>query len=167
MTTRRRGRSTRGRSRSNARYQWFQRQNADLTTIVAGGTALVNLLSSISAEANLGITVVRMLLRLTVSAAAAQAVTQFGHGVIIVTRDAFAAGALPEPATDEQQWYLNDGDQVEFSTGGSEWKDYTYDIRSARRIRSANSLPIHVMENTDSAESLRYNIFSNLLVRLH
>ena len=165
MTTRRRGPSTRSRRGPKPRYLWQDRANATATAIAAGGTALIDLLENTDQAVRTGATVVRMLLKLTTWETSSANEIEWHHGVLVVTRDAFLAGAVPEPATDRSQWYLQDAGFFRGATERTSHED-KYDIRTARKLNfGLDSILLHVMENT-GATSLTFYISSRILLRL-
>ncbi len=106
-------------------------------------------------------------MRLYVKATSAGESVEWGFGVLPVTRDAFAAGAVPEPLSDQQGWYASDGGLFSTDTdAGPRGREYTYDIRSMRRIPSRDTALVHVMENGHSANSLDYGLRWQLLLKL-
>ena len=108
-----------------------------------------------------------MLLKLVVVAGTITAGIQWNHGVMRVTRDAFVAGAVPEPGIDFQNWYLQDASSLGGSAAGApSTKEIAYDIRSARRIPQEDDVLIHVIRNSDPADILVYQIASRCLLRL-
>ena len=108
-----------------------------------------------------------MLLRLYVRVDSVSSVNDVGfqHSVLPVTRDAFVAGALPEPVSDDQQWYLHDGDQIAIDPdAGAPGRHYDYDIRSGRRLPHDDDVLVHVFENSDDTSGIVYSVFARLLV---
>ena len=155
-----------GRRRAGPRpkYHWFDRQNATLSTIAAGGQSLVDLFENIS-EADLrGGTVVRMLVHLLLRGNV-NTILEWAFGILPITGDAFTAGAVPDPAFDEPNWYLYDSGMVGLTTETrSINKDY--DIRTARRIADGESALLHVITNLAASASLDYDIATRILIRL-
>ena len=85
---------TRGGSsarRSNAprpRYLWTDGQLSSLTTVTAGAQAIIDLLQDLATATKLGLTLVRLIMRLYVENVGANAATEWQHGVMLVTQDA-------------------------------------------------------------------------------
>ena len=86
----------------------------------------------------------------------------FGLGV--VSRDAVAAGALPEPNGDLYQWYL----QTAFlrRSVAVEFVEFPFDLRSSRKIPSENHTLAAVIDNAGgSGSTLNWAIEARLLLR--
>ena len=92
-------------------------------------------------------TVVRMILEVHMANAATVAdLTSLGLGILVTTLDAFTAGAVPDPLTDEgQDWYYWWAGKPALSAEGL--LVVKQDIRSARKLRGGYRL-ILVAENT-------------------
>jgi len=82
-------------------------------------------------------------------------------GIAVVTRDAFAAGALPDPESDfHQDWLYWTRRMVDVpSTGCPQWLEWEADIRSGRRLRGGYALAM-ITENpaNGSATQLEANM---------
>jgi len=162
----RRSSQRRSRSGPRAKYQWIQRQNATETLITAGNAAVVDLLSGFENKP-VWMTVVRLILQLSVRSNTAGQIIQWAHGVLLVTLDAFNAAAIPEPETDHQKWYLNDGGIYQTDAdAGSVYSKQSYDIRSARAIRAIDTILCHAIDNVGASTALQYQVVTNALVRL-
>ena len=88
-------------------------------------------------------TIRRLLGHLTFSAAGADADASFiSIGVAVVSQDALAAGALPDPEGDfNQDWYYWTRRSLRIvATGGPAQVDWDLDIRSMRRLRGGYAL---------------------------
>ena len=137
-----------------------------MTTVAPAAVAIVDLLENTDQAVRIGTTVVRMILRLSVAALTLGTDIGFNHAVAVITRDAFLAGATPEPATDRLNWYLWDGSFWATDTdAGPRTRTFDYDIRSKRKIADLDRILLHVIENPSSS-SIRYNIVSNVLLQL-
>jgi len=166
MTTRGRSRSIRSRRGPKPRYMWMDRQNAAETTVVAAGQALADLLGDVDPDNIRGVTVVRMILKIMIRSAAINSTFEWNQGVIPVTRDGFAAGAVPDPGVDQSAWYMQDAGSARSGANVSDGTQYQeYDIRTARRIVDRDTVLLHVITNNGGA-SLLFSLASRLLVRL-
>ena len=88
-------------------------------------------------------TIRRMLGHLTLSVQAADAAASFmSVGVAVVSQDALAAGALPDPEGDfNQDWYYWTRRSILVpALGGLFQLDWDFDIRSMRRLRGGYAL---------------------------
>ena len=158
-------RRSRGRRGPRAKYQWMQRQNAATTTIAAGNGSIADLLEGFENKP-VWMTVVRLFITLLVRSNTPPQIVQWAHGIVLLTLDAFNAAAIPEPELDHQKWYLNDGGLYESDVdAGAQWWEKHYDIRSARAIRAVDTVLTHTIDNV-GANSLRYQVVTNALVRL-
>ena len=87
-------------------------------------------------------------------------------GVLPVTTDAFNAAAVPDPISDLNNWYLNDGDVSEEEVGsGNQWTQKTYDVRTGRRLGAGIDLAF-IMENVSGVNALTFTFHSQLFLRL-
>ena len=149
MAGRRRGRYTRGPKR---RYLWVDNSLATLTNISAGAQGVVDLLGSIDVDTQVGMTCVRLLLNMVVGPDTSGQTVEGEHAVCIITSDAMAAGAVPDPSTDEYPWYLKDGFlHVGDADAGPRTWEHKYDIRTSRRIKSTDDRLLHIIENSGSS----------------
>ena len=160
-------RSSRRASGPRPRYRWVSDQIAELTTVSAGQQSAFDLLSPVPAASRWGITVVRMLGELYVGPASTGADVEWQHGVTLMDLDAFSASALPEMSQDMRSYYYHNGGYYfrDADAGPSAARE-TWDIRTARRMRSERDTLVHIMENTDASASLVYQLFYRLLVKL-
>ena len=159
-----RGRYSRNRG-ARSRTAWLDRQNATETTLTAGQEANVDLLAGWLEEHRRGITVLRMILRVVCRGLSTGSSAEFVHGVMPITHQAFiTSGAIPVPGIAIHDWYLLDGDS--FRTPVNESKEYKYDIRTARKLPGRDGVLVHTITNNHSGDSMAYQIFSRLLIRL-
>ncbi len=149
MTTRRRSRRSSGRSVRRP-TEWFNNTSVP-ATLAIGGVAVFDLLplGGLPPALEGGLTVMRMLGAFNVRVDADGATIIVGMGVCVVTRDAFAAGAIPEPITDLVDWYfLKHTHQQGLTATARIVRDYEFDIRSKRRIRGVDRTLVAVIENS-------------------
>ena len=163
-----RARSYAPRSRGpRPRYLWTDGQLSTLTQVTAGAQAIIDLLQDLATATKLGLTLVRLLMRLYVQATSTGTDTEFQHGVMVVTTDAFSAGAVPDPVSDRQNWWLHDGDFIHRDAdAGPAGVSYHYDIRTARKLPGRDHALLHTIENSHASGSLHYQVFFRILLRL-
>jgi len=81
-------------------------------------------------------------------------------GVGVVTKDAVAAGALPDPLSDfEQSWYYWTGRQITTVVGSTQEVAWDVDIRSMRKLRSGYRL---VLVTQSAAEENAMELFASI-----
>ena len=164
MPPRRSSRRARG---PRPRYMWISEQLASLTAVPAGAQSGFDLFQSLQTAQKSGATLVRGLFRLWVSPTTSGQNVEFQHVLVMMDLDAFTAGAFPDPSVDIVNYYLHDGDAFRTDVdAGFPGRSYQYDIRAARRLRQQRDSCCHIIENTSAGNSLTYQIFSRLLVRL-
>ena len=94
---------------------------------------------------------VRMIGNVVVRIVTDNTAAQWSLGVAVSTRDAFAAGALPEPFTDLVDWYyLRAG--YERQEVNRDNVTYDFDIRTARAVRGLGRTLVAVFENSSLSD---------------
>jgi len=147
MTTHRR--STRGRSSGRTRRvptTWEQIQTPINFPIVAVSSSFDITQQTIRLQENTGGTIIRTIGEFaffpdTGTALGDEAIVSLG--ICVVTKDALAAGALPDPSTDlEHDWYYWVSTRFAPVAGGGEDSTFRFkwDIRSSRRLREGYRL---------------------------
>ncbi len=165
MPPRRRS-SSRRAGGSRPRYQQLNNVISAETSISAGGQALVDLLTGIPDADRLGLSCVRMRFRVSVMASTPGQSVEWALGILPITTDAFLAGAVPEPESDLNSWYLNDADVFSEAAGsGSQWRVYNYDVKTGRRLGAGIDLAF-IMGNVSGSIEFKYTYRSSLFLRL-
>ena len=145
---------------------WWANQLATFTNIVANQLGVFDLLVGLTEADRSRLTANRLLLHIHVEPVSAGAEFQFQHYVAKLDDDAFNAGEVPEPATDDWGYWLHDGASKGAAISGApESFDRNYDIRTSRKLGREDVLA-HVIENTHATASLRYSIFARVLLKL-
>ena len=93
-----------------------------------------------------------MLFQLWVAPGAANLDTFGSMGVSTITRDAVAAGVVPDPGTDLVDWYLHRAFTVHNEDAGR-FEKSEYDIRTARRIRGVDRGLVAVLEVSPASDT--------------
>jgi len=164
MTSRRRGRSS-FRGSARARTSWFN--NASATVAVASGAqAIFDLtpLAGLPPNYEGGFTIRRMIGGIGVAAQAANAGFTGTFGIAVVTRDAVAAGAVPEPAADLVDWYYHTvvfRQAIAADVKGDVQR--LFDIHTSRAIRGEGRTLVAVFDSASGA--IQLNIFARLLLQ--
>ena len=160
-------RSTRSRRGPRPRYRWFDRMNASLTTLGFGTEALVNLFENHLSADLVGLTAVRLLMRMSLQPLNSGSVCEWQAGMTRVSGDAFSGGAVPDPGLDNHDWWWYDGDAFDTVAGtGPIIKSYIYDFKMNRRLGSEDFRLAHILRNTHTSDSLVYGLTQRLLCRL-
>ena len=151
MTTfRRRRSSSRGFSRGpRVPTTWEQVLSTFNRTIVLSQTILDITQLQISSGTTTGGTIVRSIGDISISSNdAAGDQGQFTVGICVVTKDAFTAGAVPDPLTDlEHDWYYWLSKELSFDFIG-EVQHFLWDLRSARKLREGYRLVLVIDKGT-------------------
>lgn len=98
----------------------------------------------------------------------ASAVADVAHdisvGVAVVTQDALAAGAMPDPLTDPgQDWYYWTHRQMKIVSANNQPMHYwEIDIRTARRLRGGYRLAL-IVQNPVQEEATNLNVATRAL----
>ena len=90
-------------------------------------------------------------------------VQRIGIGITVMTNDAFAASAIPDPLTGDfqQSWYYwTARQQTLLGTSGPREQFWDVDIRSARRLRGGFKLVI--ISESPSLNDLDTSLFINM-----
>ena len=109
----------------------------------AGGQSESEIDTQLSGELHTqGITVVRLILRVTGTPTTLGASANFTFGVVMVNLDAIAAGAFPDPAgVDEVPWMVRDRlFMIRDADAGPQSVMASYDIRSMRKYNGSLDL---------------------------
>ena len=167
MTTRRRGRSSSRRSGPRRQTAWFN--VASVPAVIAiGGQAILDLLDAADIPDGYagGLTVLRMILQTVMFPGVASTDVIGAMGVAVMTRDALAAGAVPDPIADLVDWYwlthyrlltqvTNEGDRLG-----------PVDIRTKRAIRGEGRTLALVFDNSSSSGgSVGFEFSARLLLQ--
>ena len=167
MTMRRRGRRTSRRSPRKI-LSWFN--NAGVPAAIAiGAQGLQDLLpiATLMPQFLGGLTVLRMIGTLELTAQTADQDVFGSLGIAVMTRDAFAGAAVPDPILDhvdwyyQQNWFNNESRVGDLQEAGRT----SFDIRTARRIRGEDRLLAAVFENSSaSAAAIKFRLSVRLLL---
>ena len=165
MTMRRRSRSSSRRSSRRRQTLWFN-VGTIATAVAIGGQAIVDLLPPGTTPPQIqgGLTVVRMIGELIISSQTADQDGFGAFGITTVTRDAFTAGAVPDPIVDLVDWYYHTLVAVNSSLVGDLSRYTQWDIRTARKIRGLDRTLCAVFDvNAASAQALKFSVNTRLL----
>ena len=161
MPGRRRTQPTRrGTRRSTA---WFNNSNTPLT-IAAFASGVFDLLplAGIPEGFGGGLTVVRMIGHLDVRSDQVNELV-YSAGIAVMTRDAFAAGATPDPVSDLVDWYWLDSRFIRQTD--IEVVSTPFDIRTARKVRGEDrTLAFVIQNNGPGSANLAFMIHVRLLL---
>ena len=161
MPGRTRSRPTRrGTRRSTA---WFNNSNTPLT-IAAFASGVFDLLPLAGIPEGFagGLTVLRMIGHLDVRSDQTNELV-YSAGIALMTRDAFAAGATPDPVTDLVDWYWLDSRFIRSSV--LETVNTPFDIRTARKVRGEDrTLAFIIQNNGPGTANLAFMIHVRLLL---
>ena len=137
--------------------------------VAIGGQAIVDLLppGSVPPAFLAGLVVLRMIGELQLTAQSADQDGFGAFGVTMVTRDAVAGAAVPDPIIDlvdwyyHQNWFNNESRVGDFQEAGRT----RFDIRTARRIRGEDRTLVAVFENNAaSAQAVKFSTTVRLLL---
>ena len=111
-----------------------------------------------------GLTVVRMIGSLDLQPAAVNLNTYGAFGICVVSRDAVAAGAVPDPITDLVDWYYH----VSFYMNQQQElkvEKFPFDIRTKRLIRGVDRTLVAILEVAAAAATgVNFSTFLRLLL---
>ncbi len=141
----------------------------DAQTIAASGQNAHPLLGNLSGTRK-GATITRMLINITLGAAAVDILARLKWGVVIVNNDAALASAFPDAddSADDADWLMRDAAVVVMSdvSDGSQLVRMKYDLRAQRIIRSDQDDLRFVIDRDSPVVTTNYNLFTRVLVRL-
>ena len=137
------------------------------TTVLKGGQAIVDLLQPIFPVSQLPkFTVIRAILDVGMQGSSF-GLDWFGaFGISVITRDALAAGAVPDPITDFVDWYWHKSYYDRTDTGaGAAVSHERVDLRSARQIRGVGRTMAFIFDvNSGSTGDVIFSVSARLLL---
>ena len=111
-----------------------------------------------------GFTVLRAIINLQFDAVTANQQISGNFGLCVVTRDAFAGGALPDPITDLVDWYLLR--PFRLINPDRRVMELNFDLHTSRRIRGEDRTLVSVTESdSGSASNLGFSFGFRLLLQ--
>ena len=164
--------TTRGRRRFSSRGGQ-KRQNewdtiiTEPTLVGAGAQGIVDLMSGFHANDRKGMTLVRMIGQIGIAPTGAGDQVEFAAGITIMEADAAAAGAYPDPSSDNLHpwlWWVRDAPFRE--SGSTRNILYPIDVKGMRRLRSSADSFYLIVENDDSAHTLTLTVGFRMLYKL-
>ena len=90
-------------------------------------------------------------------------------GLIVVTDDALAAAAVPEPGADPAQWMWEESGQIANSdfNDQSQWLKLAIDVRVKRRMPQASSSLAFILDNlVGSGSTIDFALNLKVLLRI-
>ena len=95
-------------------------------------------------------------------------VINWAQGILPITRQAFAAGAVPLPQIDQPGWsYMQAGrlPVADLTVSGQRFIDIELDVKSQRRIPKSGNVLFHIIRNL-GLTSIEFQLHLRVLYRL-
>ena len=158
-------RRTRGRRTPTL---WWNIQSVPLAVAI-GAQAIFDLLppGTIPVGVQAGVTILRMIGELQLTAQSADQDGFGAFGIALMSRDAVAASAVPDPIADlvdwyyHQNWFNNESRVGDFQEAGRT----RFDIRTSRKVRGEDRTLAAVFENNAaSAQAVKFSVTTRMLL---
>jgi len=166
MTTRRSSRRS-FRPRAPRRVTtWFNTQSVP-AAVAPAGQAIVDLLSTESPAAlEPKLTVIRAIVEVGIHGSSSGTSWYGAFGMSVITRDALAAGAVPDPISDFVDWYWHKNYYGRSTVGGGpQIERFPIDLRTARAIRGVGRTLAFILDvNAASGSGVNFSVSARLLL---
>ena len=156
-------RGRRSSTRKSTRYDWLQ-STVDEQTSAIGSQALLDLSTGLNDDQLADVANIRRMIGdFTYMAAGGNTLTYGRFGIIGTSRDAFAAGAVPEPIGDfEAPWWFTDAYSFDdLGTGGVH--RLSFDIKMNRRYNKGQAIAFVLDVSTNANGATEWGLHIRLL----
>ncbi len=149
--------------------QWYTKI-LGFSSLASSAQTSLDLLSGMPQDMRKGATVTRMVYKLVVRPTAVAQLVEAHYGVVVVSTEAFVAGAMPEAdvVSDRPDWMMRGWlySMADSISDRSQYDTTEMDLRAQRRLPSEDNTLALVFDASTSGFGLEFAVFFRTLMKL-